>query len=786
MKKALLFSFFMSALMMLHAQHDTSKIHISNDTIRPPRLKVGVVLGGGGAKGASHIGVLKYIEEMGIPVDYVAGTSMGSIIGGFYALGYSPEELTKLISEMKWSEYIGNRIDRPMLSEEMRLRNSTMVMQVPFSLESLLDNRKNASFISQLPSAYVNNSSLVNLFNDLCIGYQEEMDFNDLPIPFACVATDMITGKEVVLRNGSISTAMRASMAIPGVFSPVTIGDKVLVDGGLVNNFPADVLRDMGADIIIGVEVTSTKTVTADDLKSLPQVFARLLITSTSAKRQENRAMCDVHIVPDISGFGMLSFTPDAIDTLVGRGYKKANEFHDQLLAIKEAVDASAGHPVSKTLRAPHAKNLTNDSVLLRSIVVNNVSNHDSRWLIRKGELAVGNSYTKDDIERAMNIYRGTGCYDEITYQIKECDSVHWDSKLSEAYDLSINMKPAQPHVFGLGIRYDTEEGAAILLNIGLNEKRFNGSKLNFSTKLSYNPRINLTYTYSRSSLANFNLSFDYRNEHFRSRGFHNKYVNLHYQQMKANAYISEFHLLNFSTSAGVSYINTTFDKSSFDGNNAFDSVYYANNTMLAPFVKFQYDNLDDAYFANHGILTNLGTHFYYMPSTNDKYFDFSYAFQYYFTPGDGRFTFIPQVYGRFVTHIKPSYALVGYYNIRNTCGGEIAGRHFENQMPFIGLTSVEDASVDLTQNASIFRCDLRYNFYGKHYLTAMYNVSMPWGLLGTGGMAFSDIIHFMAQGAGLRYSYNSFLGPVSLTAHWFNSDENNHFGAYFSFGYTF
>ena len=777
----------MSALMMLHAQHDTSKIHISNDTIRPPRLKVGVVLGGGGAKGASHIGALKYIEEMGIPVDYVAGTSMGSIIGGFYALGYSPEELTKLISEMKWSEYIGNKIDRPVLSEEMRLRNSTMLLQVPFSHESLADNKKNSSFISQLPSAYVNNSSLVNLFNDLCIGYQEEMDFNDLPIPFACVATDMITGKEVVLRNGSISTAMRASMAIPGVFSPVTIGDMVLVDGGLVNNFPADVLRDMGADIIIGVEVTSTKAVTADDLKSLPQVFARLLITSTSAKRQENRAMCDVHIVPDISGFGMLSFTPDAIDTLVGRGYKKANEFHDQLLAIKEAVDASAGHPVSKTLRAPHAKNLTNDSVLLRSIVVNNVSNRDSRWLIRKGELVVGNSYTKDDIERAMNIYRGTGCYDEITYQIKECDSVHWDSKLSEAYDLSINMKPAQPHVFGLGIRYDTEEGAAILLNIGLNEKRFNGSKLNLSTKLSYNPRINLTYTYSRSSLANFNMSFDYRNEHFRSKGFHDKYVNLHYQQMKANAYISEFHLLNFSTSAGVSYIYTTYDKSSFDVNNPFDSVYYANNAMWAPFVKFQYDNLDDTYFANHGLLTNLGTHFYYKPSTKDKYFDFSYAFQYYITPNDGRFTIIPQLYGRYVTHINSYNSLVRYYNIRNTCGGEIAGRHFENQMPFIGLASVEDdLCVVLTNNASILRCDLRYNFYGKHYLTAMYNVAVPWGMWGPGGTIFIDLFSYLSHGAGLKYSFNSFLGPVSLTAHWIHADDNNHFGAYFSFGYTF
>ncbi|MBR5081851.1 MAG: patatin-like phospholipase family protein, partial [Bacteroidales bacterium] len=138
-----------------------------NDTIRPPRLKVGVVLGGGGAKGASHIGVLKYIEEMGIPVDYVAGTSMGSIIGGFYALGYSPDELTELISGMDWSEYIGNKIDRSMMSEEMRRRNSTLMLQVPFSDESLFDHDPNSKFISQLPSAYVNNSSLVNLFNDL-------------------------------------------------------------------------------------------------------------------------------------------------------------------------------------------------------------------------------------------------------------------------------------------------------------------------------------------------------------------------------------------------------------------------------------------------------------------------------------------------------------------------------------------------------------------------------------------------------------------------------------------
>jgi NTE family protein len=743
----------------------------TNTTIQPPRLKVGVVLGGGGAKGASHIGALKYIEEMGIPVDYVAGTSMGSIIGGFYALGYSPEELTELIAGMNWSEYIGNKIDRSMMSEEMRQRNSTLLLQVPFSHESLLDHDPNSKFISQLPSAYVNNSSLINLFNDLCVGYQEEMDFNDLPIPFACVATDMITGKEVVLRSGSVPTAMRASMAIPGVFSPVTIGDKVLVDGGLVNNFPADVLREMGADIIIGVEVTSTKGVTENDLKSLPQVFARLLITSTSAKREENRNLCDVHIIPDISGFGMLSFTPEAIDTLVGRGYKRASEFHDQLLAIKKAVDASAGHPVSKTLRAPHAKNLANEPVFIRSITINNVKDRDSRWLTRKGRLKVGNRYDKDDIEQAMKIFRGTGCFDEITYQIKEHDSIHWNDQLSDVYDLSVNVKPAKPHVFGMGVRYDTEEGAALLLNVGLNEKKFGGSKFNASIKLSYSPKINLTYTYSAPSLANFNLAYDYRNEHFSMMFDNKRSINLRYYQHKVSGYVSQFHLLNVSTNVGLSYIGTKFDLFTLD--EEFDTVYFAPNTMLTPFVDIKYDNLDDAYFAKHGIKARLSGR-YNIDTKNfkDKYPLLSLAFQSYLTPGDGRFTFIPQVYGYYV------FGAPVYFNLYGVFGGQIEGRHFEQQMPFVGYASVESGSDVL----SVLRCDLRYNFYKNHYLTAMYNhlINSYWG------EPVSELFNNSAQGAGLQYSYNSILGPISLTVHWSKRYYENHFGAYFSFGYAF
>lgn len=768
MKKIFLFAIALAVSVVLQAQ---------NDMIRAPRPKVGVVLGGGGAKGASHIGVLKYIEEMGIPVDYVAGTSMGSIIGGLYALGYSPDELTQLIAGMDWSQYIGNKLDRSMMSYEARWRNSTLLLNVPFSLESLLDNNSQTSFISQLPSAYVNNSSLVNLFNDLCVGYQEEMDFNDLPIPFACVATDMITGNEVVLRNGCVPTAMRASMAIPGVFSPVKLGDMVLVDGGLVNNFPADVLREMGADIIIGIEITSTKDITADDLQSLPQLLGRLVTNSTSGKREENREMCNIYIVPDVSGFGMLSFTPEAIDTLVERGYKTAVGFHDQLMRVKNAVESYVGHPVGKVLHAPQAKNIAVDSVMVRSITINNVPEGLNQWLVRKGGLEAGQLYTQNNIERTMQVFRGTGCFDDITYQVKESDSLHLDRALEGFYDLIVDVKPAMPHVASLGVRYDTEEGAALLFNVGLNAKKFGGSKLDFSVKLSYNPKVNLTYTYSKPSLANFSLAYDYRNEHFSVLIGGMKSVNLHYQQQKLGGYISQFHLLNFSTKVGLSYNSYTFDLLSNTERSINDSLL-RDNGMLTSYIHLSYDNLDDFYFAKQGIFTQLTPRYYYEPLSGENYFDLNYVFQGYITPRNGKFTIIPQVYGRFSYISDAEHAPL---NMMNMYGSEILGRHIEGQMPFIGIGSIDS---DASNCISILRCDLRYNFYGKHYLTAMYNILTDWSTLDVG--SFYDMLSNARQGGGLKYSYNTVLGPVSLTGHWYRAFGENHYGAYFSFGYTF
>lgn len=756
MKKILFLAFFILFAGIVQAQEQVD--------IPAPRPKVGVVLGGGGAKGAAHIGVLKYLEELGVPVDYVAGTSMGSIMAGLYAMGYEPDELAELIASMNWNEYIGNQMDRSVLSNEMRKRRETSLLSVPFSLKSMLNKQTSGNLMSELPSAYVNNSSLINLFNDLCIGYQEEMDFNDLPIPFACVATDLISGDEVVLRSGNVSTAMRASMAIPGVFSPVVINDMVLVDGGLVNNFPADVLKAMGADIIIGVEITKDQQFTTEDLKSLPQLMSRLLTNTTSSKRFENRSLCDVYIVPDVSGYGMLSFTPDAIDTLVNRGYRKAQEFEDQLLAVKRFVNTKAGQEVHKTFNAPKAKNLENDSVLIRSIEVEGVSDRQNQMIIRKGKLKPGMRYSKTDIERTVNLYRGTGAFDEVTYTVKESDSTRALStgQLSEMYDLKINLKPASPHVFGVGLHYDTDEGTSLLFSLGLNEKKFGGSKLSASVRLSYSPRMNFTYSYSKSSLVKYNAAFDYRDDNYKLWVNQDKDINLSFRQTKLSAYVSQFHLLNISTSVGLSYLVTNYGRTGID-DSLFDDYFYTPSQHFIPYVEMEYDNLDDAYFANQGIYARLASHYYV--DTRDRIqnvFDFSYAFKYYRTLKNNSFTLIPQVYGR--------YSSFGLFPcLWNYYGGPVAGRHFDEQLPFIGSVSLREAS----DHFAVLRLDLRYRFFEKHYLTGMYNIAFNWN-------GFAD----HENGLGVMYSYNSFIGPISLMAQW--SEISKQVSGYLSIGYYF
>ncbi len=208
------------------------------------RPRVGLVLSGGGAKGAAHIGVIRAVEQAGIPIDYIAGTSMGAIVGGLYAMGYTTDELEQLVKMQDWEMLLSDKSPRKQLSPEQRERKGRYILNIPLSRSA-----------KPKMDGFVRGRNLGNMLARLTVGYHDSISFDILHIPFACVATNLANGDEVVLRSGKLSAAIRASMAIPGVFTPVVMEGKTLVDGGLCNNFPVDVARRMGADIVIGSTV---------------------------------------------------------------------------------------------------------------------------------------------------------------------------------------------------------------------------------------------------------------------------------------------------------------------------------------------------------------------------------------------------------------------------------------------------------------------------------------------------------------------------------------------------
>lgn len=291
--------------------------------------KVAVVLSGGGAKGMAHIGALRVIEKAGIPIDIITGTSMGSIVGGLYAIGYDAHRLDSMVRVQDWSFLLTDKLEAHSPLLDNRERQNTYFLTKTFTLS------KNK--ITNKQGGMIEGRNLDKLFNRLTAGYRDSIDFNSLPIPFACVATNIVDNSEYVMHSGVLSEAMRSSMAIPGVFSPVRKDSMVLVDGGLRNNFPVDIARQMGADVVIGVTVQEDLK-SAYDLKSTSDVLMQIVNINCKNKYDENLAMTDVPICVNTSGYSSASFTASAIDTLMNRGEEAAMRQWDKLMALKRII----------------------------------------------------------------------------------------------------------------------------------------------------------------------------------------------------------------------------------------------------------------------------------------------------------------------------------------------------------------------------------------------------------------------------------------------------------------
>ena len=281
----------------------------------PPRPKIGVALEGGGALGLAHIGVLRWFEEHHIPIDYIAGTSMGGLVAGLYATGKSPEELEQLVREQNWDMIIGGQTPYRDLSfrrkEDVRMFQNPIVMGLKNGLS--------------LPSA-LNAGRDINLLIDReTLAYPRLDSFDELPIPFRCVATELVSGKKVVFSSGYLAQALRATMSIPAVFAPVRDGDRIYVDGGLLGNLPTDVVRQMGADIVIGVHLE----VAPADPKRIQSLFSVLgrsidvLIRENELRGLEN---ADLVVKVDLEDYSSMEY--ERAESIIQRGQKAAEEKH--------------------------------------------------------------------------------------------------------------------------------------------------------------------------------------------------------------------------------------------------------------------------------------------------------------------------------------------------------------------------------------------------------------------------------------------------------------------------
>lgn len=291
------------------------------------RKKVGVVLSGGGAKGAAHAKALKVIEEAGIPIDYIAGTSIGSLVGGMYASGYNADQIDSIMRSQNWKSLLMDMNERKSVRLTDRQRTDKYMLAVKFD----------KSPFEIIEGGVLKGYNVAKLLTEITADTPDSIDFNTLKIPFACVATNVVTGEEIDMRSGVLAESMRASMAIPTVFAPVVKGNMVLTDGGTSNNYPVDLARKMGADYVIGVDLADG-TLASNKLNTTQAIATQLIDLLCLKKHDENVANTDVYIKVNVNGYSAASFNNEAIDTLMARGEVAARAKWDELIALRNKL----------------------------------------------------------------------------------------------------------------------------------------------------------------------------------------------------------------------------------------------------------------------------------------------------------------------------------------------------------------------------------------------------------------------------------------------------------------
>lgn len=774
-----------------------SHIAFPQDTIVETRPKVGLVLSGGGAKGAAHIGVLKYIEEIGLPIDYIAGTSMGSVVGGMYALGYSSDEILDIISSVDWDRLISNNVDRKKISYKSKSESTIQLVNIPFSVK-IDENVQSNSFRNSLPEGIVSGDNIINLFNSLSVGYSDSIAFNELPVPFICIATNLINGEADVLDKGEFTKSLRASMAIPILFDPIKIGDVLYVDGGLVSNFPVEQCRAMGADYIIGVSMSPGLESGPDNLTSVLSQVKQLKEIITDKDYDRYHESCDIFISPDLKGVGMLSFDAESVARVTNSGYEAALRQEDNFKKLKDKIYSGEEFLTKGTSKKEKALNVIQKKVLLSEIEYNGVEGNVEKILRRACTVEVGDSICKKDIDESISIYYGTGKYSSITY------TLHEDESLPGAYMLRFDFVENPPHDFAMGFRFDSQDMLSVLLHLGINDNRMSGFKADFDTKLGSNQWLKMNFSYGNLLYPRINFAYIFRNSELDVYDMDVLDMNVNFLQHKFRLYLSENYSRTFSVGVGLEAEFLKNRKVMYSLYDALDKDYNPVNT-LGTFAYICYDNLNRGRFPTRGVKGRIDYTWKdkTFGSNGVKSLDYGslvVGFEGYIPIKEDRVVLIPQFYGSMLfgkgavngssEGWNPIFdgPVPCYPSMNNIIGGTEMSRYIDQQLPFIGLNKLSFAF----NNMAIVRADVRVHLFRNHYLTTIVNygrssVDLKNFFKEGDVLQWGDLYDYNASnwwGAGLRYSIDTKIGPLSFDV--VSSNISHKVNLYFSWGYFF
>ncbi len=434
-----------------------------NEVKRP---KIGLVLSGGGAKGFAHIGAIQLLEEVGIKPDFITGTSMGSIIGALYAMGYTPDEIKAISDTTDW---------KTVLSNTTELRNVAYSEKQYYGTYWANLNITKAGVA--LPGGLIEGQNLLEELSILSQPVHGIDNFLDFPIPFTCVATDIVNGIPVALNSGNITYAIRASMAIPTVFTPVEIDSMLLIDGGWTRNLPVQEALDMGADIIISVDV-GAGLYKKEDLKNMLNILDQTAWILSSQDTKKQLEMSDYVISPPVRGYSTFDF--DDLDSIIAYGYIEASKQRAEFEALAKRI-----YPTGKNEKKIEKPNQI-ERFMIEKITVHGTKLTSDKFVRGRLKINPNKHYTSEQVHQKIKELFGTLYYEKISFNLIPIDD--------RSQELIITLKENNPAVLKLSLYYDSENSIGVNLNVTLRNILLKNSRLFFDAFLSENPIISSKY----------------------------------------------------------------------------------------------------------------------------------------------------------------------------------------------------------------------------------------------------------------------------------------------------